>query len=200
VQRPRWRFVPVPQDHGYAEHGNLLLGGETRPDKPLKSLRNLDMGPGPDNCLDLASQDKILSIVLSQMPLPFSLNAASFPSPELLDRLILYFLSVPFSSAGAWIYRSTFIPKQSRSEFVLAMAAAGAVLTPDSALRKLGFAMQEVVRHRLPAIFEADNTLIRDFGLHQHGGPDAHEPPQVENIVHCSEAARGDYMVPADKH
>ncbi|KAJ5843455.1 uncharacterized protein N7525_001196 [Penicillium rubens] len=153
------------------------------------SLRNLDMGPGPDNCLDLASQDKILSIVLSQMPLPFSLNAASFPSPELLDRLILYFLSVSFSSAGAWIYRSTFIPKQSRSEFVLAMAAAGAVLTPDSALRKLGFAMQEVVRHRLPAIFEADNTLIRDFGLHQHGGPDAHEPPQVENIVHCSETA-----------
>lgn len=47
------------------------------------------------------------------------------------------------------------------------MAAAGAVLTPDSALRKLGFAMQEVVRHRLPAVIEADNTLIRDLELHQ---------------------------------
>ncbi|KAL2814219.1 hypothetical protein BDW59DRAFT_178056 [Aspergillus cavernicola] len=167
VQRLRWRFVPAPQDHGYAEHGNLLLSGQAGPDTPPKSLRNLDMGPGPDNCLDLASRDKILSIVLSQMPQPFSLNAASFPSPELLDRLIRYFLTVPFSSAGAWIHRSTFTPKHSRPELLLAMAAAGAVLTPDSALRKLGFAMQEVVRHRLPAVFEADNTLIRDLELHQ---------------------------------
>ncbi|KAJ5505530.1 Zinc finger C2H2 [Penicillium expansum] len=167
VQRLRWRFVPVPQDHGYAEHGNLLLGGQVGPDTPPKSLRNLDMGPGPDNCLDLASRDKILSIMLSQMPQPFSLNAASFPSPELLDRLIRYFLTVPFSSAGAWIHRSTFTPNQSRSELLLAMAAAGAVLTPDLTLRKLGFAMQEVVRHRLPAVFEADNTLIRDLELHQ---------------------------------
>ena len=167
VQRLRWRFVPVTQDSGYAEHGNLLLGGQVGPDTPPKSLRNLDMGPGPDNCLDLASRDKILSIMLSQMPQPFSLNAASFPSPELLDRLIRYFLTVPFSSAGAWIHRSTFIPNKSRPELLLAMAAAGAVLTPDLTLRRLGFAMQEVVRHQLPAVFEADNTLIRDLELHQ---------------------------------
>ncbi|EKV04279.1 C6 transcription factor RegA [Penicillium digitatum] len=167
MQRLRWRFVPVPQDHGYAEHGNLLLSSQPGPDTPPKSLRNLDMGLGPDNCLDLASRDKILSIVLSQMPQPFSLNAASFPSPELLDRLIRYFLTVPFSSAGAWIHRSTFTPKKSRPELLLAMAAAGAVLTPDPPLRKLGFAMQEVVRHRLPAAFEADNTLVRDLELHQ---------------------------------
>ncbi|KAJ5211098.1 Zinc finger C2H2 [Penicillium cf. griseofulvum] len=167
VQRLRWRFVPVPQDHGYAEHGNLLLSGQAGPDTPLKSLRNLEMGPGPDNCLDLASRDKILSIVLSQMPQPFSLNAASFPSPELLDRLIRYFFTVPFSSASAWIHRSTLIPKQARSELLLAMAAAGAILTPDSALQKLGFAMQEVVRHRLSTVFESDNTLIRDLELHQ---------------------------------
>ncbi|KAJ5978942.1 Zinc finger C2H2 [Penicillium viridicatum] len=167
MQRLRWRFVPVPQDHGYAEHGNLLLGAEAGPDTPPNSLRNLDMGSGADNCLDLASRDKIFSIVLSQMPQPFSLNAASFPSPELLDRLIRYFLTVPFSNAGAWIHRSTFTPKKARSELLLAMAAAGAVLTPDSALRKLGFAMQEVVRHRFTPVFEADNTLIRDLELHQ---------------------------------
>ncbi|KAF4766194.1 hypothetical protein HAV15_010239 [Penicillium sp. str.  len=167
MQRLRWRFVPATQDHGYAEHGNLLLGDQVGPDTSPKSLRNLDMGPGPENCLDLASRDKILSIMLSQMPQPFSLNAASFPSPELLDRLIRYFLTVPFSSAGAWIHRSTFTPNQSRPELLLAMAAAGAVLTPDLTLRKLGFAMQEVVRHRLPAVFEADNTLIRDLELHQ---------------------------------
>ena len=47
------------------------------------------------------------------------------------------------------------------------MAAAGAVLTPDSAFRNLGFAMQEVVRRRLPGVCEADNTLIWDLELHQ---------------------------------
>lgn len=167
VQRLRWRFVPVPQDHGYAEHGNLLLSGQVGSHSPPTSLRDVDMGPGPDNCLDLASRDKIMSIALSQMPQSFSLNAASFPSPELLDRLIRYFLSVPFSTAGAWIHRSTFIPRHSRSELLLAMAAAGAVLTPDSALQKLGFAMQEVVRHRLSTVFEADNTRIRDLELLQ---------------------------------
>ncbi|KAL4864251.1 hypothetical protein BDV12DRAFT_201290 [Aspergillus spectabilis] len=168
VQRIRWRFVPAPHDHGYAEHGNLLLNEQCESATTPQSLRGLGMGPGPDNnSLDLSSRDKILSIVLSQMPQPFSLNAASFPSPELLDRLIRYFLTVPFSTAGAWIHRSTFSPKKSRPELLLAMAAAGAVLTPDSALRKLGFAMQEVVRHQLPTMFEADNTLIRDLELHQ---------------------------------
>jgi hypothetical protein len=47
------------------------------------------------------------------------------------------------------------------------MAAAGAVLTPDPSLRKLGFAMQEVVRLQLPSVFEGNNTTIRDLHLHQ---------------------------------
>ncbi|KAL3462039.1 hypothetical protein BJX64DRAFT_288781 [Aspergillus heterothallicus] len=166
-QRIRWRFVPAPQDNGYAEHGNLLLSNQAGTDATPQSLRDLEMGPGPDDSVDLASRDKILSIVLSQMPPPFSMNAASFPSPELLDRLIRYYLTVPFSNPDEWIHRPTFTAKGSPPELLLAMAAAGAVLTPDSALRKLGFAMQEVLRHQLPAVFEGDNTLIRQLELHQ---------------------------------
>ncbi|KAL2844813.1 hypothetical protein BJY01DRAFT_263779 [Aspergillus pseudoustus] len=166
-QRIRWRFVPAPQDNGYAEHGNLLLNNQTGADATPQSLRDLEMGPGPDDSVDLASRDKILSIVLSQMPHPFSLNAASFPSPELLDRLIRYYLSVPSSNPDVWIHPPTFTTKGSPPELLLAMAAAGAVLTPDPALRRLGFAMQEVLRHQLPAVFEGDNTLIRQLELHQ---------------------------------
>ncbi|KAL2812179.1 hypothetical protein BJX63DRAFT_397190 [Aspergillus granulosus] len=166
-QRIRWRFVPAPQDNGYAEHGNLLLSNQTGTDATPQSLRDLAMGPVPDDCVDLASRDKILSIVLRQMPHPFSMNAASFPSPELLDRLIRYYVSVPFTNPDVWIHQPTFSAKESPPELVLAMAAAGAVLTPDSALRKLGFAMQEVLRHQLAAVFEGDNTLIGRLELHQ---------------------------------
>lgn len=167
VERLRWRFVPVSQDHGFSEHGNLLLDGQTGEESTPQSLRSVRVESTSTERVDLSLRDKILSIVLSQMPQPLSHAIASFPSHELLDRLIVYFLTIPISSAGSWFHRPTFNVKQARPELLLAMAAAGAVLTPDSALRKLGFAMQEVVRHQLPTVFEADNTLIRDLELQQ---------------------------------
>ncbi|KAL2815096.1 hypothetical protein BJX63DRAFT_420470 [Aspergillus granulosus] len=165
--RIKWRFVPASQDNGYAENGNLLLSGQSGADNTPQSLRDLNIGPGPNDSVDLVSRDKILGIALSQMPLPVSPNAASFPSPELLDRLIRYYLTAPFSDPHVWIHQPTFTIKGSPPELVLAMAAAGAVLTPDSALRKLGFAMQEVLRLQLVATFERDNTLIKQLELHQ---------------------------------
>jgi hypothetical protein len=47
------------------------------------------------------------------------------------------------------------------------MAAYGAVLTPDRSLRKLGYALQEIVRNHLPTLFEGDNTTIQDLELQQ---------------------------------
>lgn len=169
TQRIRWRFVPVARDNGYAEHGNLLLSGQNGHNATPQSLLHVQPCPDSDygDCVTLASRDKILSIVLGQMPKPFLLNAASFPSPELLDRLTRYYLSAPFASPHEWIHRGTFSVKACRSELLLAMAAAGALLTPDSALRKLGFAMQEVLRHQLPAVYESDNTMIKDLELQQ---------------------------------
>ncbi|KAL2842303.1 hypothetical protein BJX68DRAFT_278425 [Aspergillus pseudodeflectus] len=166
-QRIRWRFVPAAQDNGYAEHANLLLSGQNGHDATPQSLLNMEVGPHHGDCVNLASRDKILSMVLSQMPKPFLLNAASFPSPELLDRLIRYYLTVPFASPRQWIHQGTFSAKTCRPELLLAMAAAGAVLTPDPALRKLGYAMQAVLRHELPAVYEGDNTLIKDLELQQ---------------------------------
>ncbi|KAL4798793.1 hypothetical protein BDV19DRAFT_402143 [Aspergillus venezuelensis] len=167
-KRIRWRFVPTSQDTGYAEHGNLLLSpSEAGPDANSQRLRNVEIDLCPDDMLDLSSRDKLLSIVLGQMPRPLSLDAAAFPSPELLDRLIRYYVTAPFSDAQLFIHRHTFSVKRSRPELLLAIAAAGAVLTPDLTLQKLGFAMQEVLRHQLPAVFEGDNTLINDLELQQ---------------------------------
>ncbi|KAL4816049.1 hypothetical protein BDW67DRAFT_191207 [Aspergillus spinulosporus] len=169
MQHLRWRFVPAPQDHGYCEHENLLLPT----DASTSTLTPQEINEGNSSLcatepsLDLSSRDKILGIVLSQMKHPISAVLSSFPSVQLLDSLIRYYLTAPFSSAHSWIHRGTFSPQKLCPELLLAMAAAGAVLTPDPALRKLGFAMQEVVRLQLPSVFEGNNTTIRDLHLHQ---------------------------------
>ncbi|KAL3434262.1 hypothetical protein BDV09DRAFT_196055 [Aspergillus tetrazonus] len=169
MQRLRWRFIPDPRDHGYCEHENLLLpNGATGapslatgiPQEPHDRLSDCES-------IDIHNRDKILGIVLNQMKQPISAVLSSFPSVELLGGLIRYYLTSPFSAASTWIHRPTFQPKQACPELLLAMAAAGAVLTPDPALRKLGFAMQEVVRLQLPTVFEGNNATIRDLHLHQ---------------------------------
>ncbi|KAL4770127.1 hypothetical protein BDW60DRAFT_209313 [Aspergillus nidulans var. acristatus] len=169
MQNLRWRFVPAPQDHGYCEHENLLLptdaSASTLTPQEIDEANSSPCATEPS--LDLSSRDKILGIVLSQMKHPISAVLSSFPSVQLLDSLIRYYLTAPFSSAHSWIHRGTFSPQKVCPELLLAMAAAGAVLTPDPALRKLGFAMQEVVRLQLPSVFEGNNTTIRDLHLHQ---------------------------------
>ncbi|CRG83450.1 hypothetical protein PISL3812_00801 [Talaromyces islandicus] len=161
-----WRFVPTSGDHGFCEHDNLLLPPKVASHPTPESLVEPDSRSTPER-LDLSSRDKILSIAVGQLKHPISRAVSSFPSVELLDSLIQYYLTAPFSTGNMWFHRASFTPKTLRPELLLAMAAAGAVLTPDSTLRKLGFAMQEVVRHQLQIIFEDDNTLIRETELHQ---------------------------------
>lgn len=161
-----WRFVPTSEDNGFCEHDNLLLPPKVASHPTPESLVDLDSRSTLER-LDLSSRDKILSIAVSQLKQPISRAVSSFPSVELLDSLIQYYLTAPFSTGSTWFHRASFTPKMLRPELLLAMAAAGAVLTPDSTLRKLGFAMQEVVRHQLQITFEDDNTLIREAELHQ---------------------------------
>lgn len=164
----RWtgHFIPAPQDHAYAEHAHLSLPAEVASHESPQSLLNFEKRMTAER-LEFTSRDKILGIILSQVKPPVARAVSSFPSGELLDCLIQYFLSVPFSGASTWVHGAGFQPKKTRPELLLAMAAAGAVLTPDNSLRKLGFAMHEVVRNYLPTVFEGDNTTIRDLELHQ---------------------------------
>lgn len=161
-----WRFVPTSEDHGFCEHDNLLLPPKAASNPTPESLVDLDSRSTRER-LDLSSRDKILSIAVSQLKQPISRAVSSFPSVELLDNLIQYYLTAPFSTGNMWFHRASFTPRMIRPELLLAMVAAGAVLTLDPTLRKLGFAMQEVVRHQLQIIFEGDNTLIRETELHQ---------------------------------
>lgn len=167
LQDSIWRFVPDRQDHGYAEHPNLSLPATENTEGGHERRVEFDRRATTEK-LDLASRDQIIAIVLSQvtphMPRsPFS----RFPNVDLLDSLLQYFLRASFSGASTWFHAASFSPKACRPELLTVMAAAGAVLTPDIALRKLGFAIQEVVRIHLPTIFESDNTEIRHLELSQ---------------------------------
>ncbi|KAF9696745.1 hypothetical protein EKO04_005701 [Ascochyta lentis] len=161
-----WRFVPAPGVHGYSEQGDLSIPTQDQiagtPESLVEVRRRATTGK-----LDSAARDKILAIIFSQVRSHILPALSAFPSVLLLDKLIQFFLAGPTPSARNWIHTASFVPGKARPELLLAMAAAGAVLTPDRSLRKLGFAMQEVVRNHAPTVWEADNMLVRDLEMSQ---------------------------------
>ncbi|QGA20917.1 hypothetical protein EYB26_008627 [Talaromyces marneffei] len=161
-----WRFIPAPQDHGLAEHDNLLLPDQPESSPTPQSLVEVEHRTTAEK-LDLSSRDKILGIFLRQMKQPNISHPLSFPSIELLDSFIQYYLTAPFSNARSWLHLPTVNFKKTRPELLLGLAAAGAVIAPDLSLRKLGYAMHEVMRIQLTAAVEEDNTAARNLEMHQ---------------------------------
>ncbi|KAF2648384.1 hypothetical protein K491DRAFT_772062 [Lophiostoma macrostomum CBS 122681] len=166
IHQTLWRFVPVPGNHAYAEQGNLSLPSQDLIVGTPESFADVSRRATSER-LDAVARDRVLAILLSQVQSHILPALSAFPSTMLLDKLIQFFLAGPLPTARTWIHTATFRPNKARPELLLAMAAAGAVLTPDRSLRKLGFAMQEVVRNHIPTIFEADNTLVRDLEMVQ---------------------------------
>lgn len=89
--------------------------------------------------------------------------ASAFPSIELLDGLIQYFLSSPSHDAPMWFHLPTFSPSKLKPELLASIASAGAASIPDASLRKLGYALHEASRMGQSRTFEDDNTAIRDL-------------------------------------
>lgn len=69
-----------------------------------------------------------------------------FPSTELLDSLIHDFFIHQRSEIDSWIHEPTMDLNQESPEMILALAAAGAVLSNVEAIQRLGYAMLEVAR------------------------------------------------------
>jgi hypothetical protein len=139
-----WHFRPNSKDHVAAEQHNLslhttsnLVPPETRISLPKRATEKLTA----------STRDKVLAMVLERCrPENISKAVASFPSVELLDVLLQYCLTSPVSQADVFLHLPTFNPNKKRPELLAAVIAYGAVLTGDSALTKLGLAIQECVR------------------------------------------------------
>ncbi|KAF2192018.1 hypothetical protein K469DRAFT_732066 [Zopfia rhizophila CBS 207.26] len=169
-RRSVWRYLPQSSLHfGAAEESNLALpeaergNSHSHPEHRINSHRR-----AIQEYLSQVTRDKILAFVLG------TCNAANvprivsaFPSVELLDSLLQYFLTSRSHGAKHWLHFPTFSPSRVRPALLAVIIAAGAVLTPDTPLRKLGFALQEASRLSLANTFEEDNSVIRDLQMLQ---------------------------------
>ncbi|KAJ1323511.1 DNA binding [Microdochium nivale] len=164
-----WKFQPGAGDHGGAEEHNLSLpaGEDGQPSSTAASriTRSQRLKTTP---LSLNARDKILTLIVDNCrPENLSRAVASFPSIELLDALIHFYLSSPIVRSSSFLHIPSFNPNEKKAELLAAMAAAGAVLTSDPALIKLGSAIQECARHAVPKHWERDNSTTRDLELSQ---------------------------------
>ncbi|KAL1957491.1 hypothetical protein VTO42DRAFT_5954 [Malbranchea cinnamomea] len=161
-----WRYNPRPLQSGAQERENLPvpIGNHEGAAVGVKISRR-----HTSESLPQTARDRLLAMFLSTCkPTKMTRLALSFPSVELLDNLLQYFLTSPFSSALSWLHFPTLSPAKIKSPELLAgMIAAGAVLTPDATLIKLGYAFQEAVRSYLPLVFEEDNSKIRELHVLQ---------------------------------
>ncbi|KAK3112685.1 hypothetical protein LTR53_010766 [Teratosphaeriaceae sp. CCFEE 6253] len=154
-----WRFRPLSKDSGSAEQGNLSLPTPTT----LDIDRRVNCEP-----LSQTSRDKVLAMILSTCkPNSIPRAVACFPSISLLDSLFQFSLTSPGSHAKHWIHAPTLLAGQTRPEMLAAIIAAGAVLTPDASIRKVGYAIQEAIRTAVQVQVEEDNTLMRDLQIMQ---------------------------------
>ena len=154
-----WRFRPLSKDSGSAEQANLSLPTPTSLDIDERVTREP---------ITQTARDKILAMILSTCtPKSAPRAVACFPSVSLLDSLFQFSLTSPGSHAKHWIHAPTLLAGQSRPEVLAAIIAAGAVLTPDAAIRKVGYAIQEAIRTAVQVQVEEDNTLMRDLQIMQ---------------------------------
>ncbi|KAF4980018.1 hypothetical protein FZEAL_3880 [Fusarium zealandicum] len=168
-QNSHWRFRPNAKDHAGAEEHYLAIPSVT-PDYPSPESRvSLDTETRV-TCAKLGgpARDRILMMVVNSCQSDnLSKAVASFPSAELLDTLLQYYLTSPVTHAVSFLHAASFDPNEKRPELVAAMVASGAVLTSDATLSKLGYAIQECLRMAISKLWEHDNTLVRDLQLSQ---------------------------------
>ncbi|TKX22927.1 fungal specific transcription factor domain-containing protein 36 [Elsinoe australis] len=150
-----WRFRPVSKD---TAPNNLLVPAT---DTSKRFLVERRVTP---ETLPYTIRDQILAMIITAGA--DNRSVLSFPSVELLDSLLQYFLTNGPSSTDL-IHVPTFLPSHKRYELCAAMISAGAASAPDTALRKLGLVIQEAIRIAVPKKLETDNSLIRDIQMLQ---------------------------------
>ncbi|KAF2856663.1 C6 transcription factor-like protein RegA [Plenodomus tracheiphilus IPT5] len=156
-----WRYLPQPnKDYSGAEQANLAFAD----DKEGNRRSHITQRRVIVEKLHRVSRDRLMALVLGTCsPENVRRIASAFPSIELLDGLIQYFLTSPSLDAQSWLHLPTFSPSRISPELLACIVSAGAATTPDIPLRKLGFALHEASRVGQSRAFEEDNTAIRDL-------------------------------------
>ncbi|EMD89583.1 hypothetical protein COCC4DRAFT_159085 [Bipolaris maydis ATCC 48331] len=155
-----WRYLPQSSRNASAEQVNLAFSDAERDSRRAHIAQRRVV----TEKLPRVSRDRLMALVLGTCtPENVKKIASAFPSVELLDGLIQYFLTSPSLDALTWFHLPTFSPSKLNPELLASIASAGAATIPDSSLRKLGYALHEASRMGQSRSFEEDNTAIRDL-------------------------------------
>ncbi|KAL5001012.1 hypothetical protein BDV10DRAFT_199585 [Aspergillus recurvatus] len=157
-------WKPVHSDHAFADQNDLSVPKSI--DSPEASAQSRQqilserLSPG--------SRDLIFGMVLqTSQRANLTRIGKSFPSTELLDSLIQDFFAYQAQQVDSWIHGPTFQPNEESPDMVGIVAAAAAVKSSIPTIRKLGYALMEVVRLQMSLKYENDNTTIRDLRASQ---------------------------------
>ncbi|KAF2132057.1 hypothetical protein P153DRAFT_373883 [Dothidotthia symphoricarpi CBS 119687] len=157
-----WRYLPQRNQNYVAQEQHNLAFADAHKDNGRRA--HITQRRVVAEKLNRSSRDRLLALVLGACgPANVQRIASAFPSVELLDSLIQYFLTSPSIDAQSWFHLPTFSPSKLSPHLLACTIATAAATTPDVPLRKLGFAMHEAARIALSSAFEYDNTAIRDF-------------------------------------
>lgn len=139
-------WTPHPEDSSMMERQNL--GAPKNVDSMPLFTESKKVLQEP---LSLNARDRILGMVLETCPQSTSsCIIASFPSAEFLINCIQYYFGRRHEEQiDSYIHLPTLRPDDQRAELLGMLAGAGAVCTASSVVRKLGYALQEAVRHAI---------------------------------------------------
>lgn len=152
-----WLWTPQQGERTQAEHANLSI-----PVEAFISMEREGLGRPPFQPLGQTARDRILAAVLGTCESSMTSGVvSSFPSAELLTVLIHKWMIYHRSQIDTWYHFGNFDPNNEPPEILLGMIAAGASLSKNPRLRKLGYAFQEAARAVQSSGFEGDNRNIR---------------------------------------
>nr|AAT65713.1 putative transcription factor [Aspergillus flavus] len=161
---PLSNWTPRSEDNAYMDQQYLSV--------PKHLDRSISSGTAEarvfSECLSKESRDKVFSIFVQVCQRrDFGRMMHYFPSAELLDSLIQDYFLHQRSEIDSWIHESTIDLNQESPEMIIALAAAGAVLSPVNAIQRLGYALLEIARLELSSKYENDNTYTRNLRQQQ---------------------------------
>jgi hypothetical protein len=160
-----WCWTPVRTDTGSIEQHNLIVQPSEMSSPGTQFAQAMCFNT---DSLDSVARDKIVAMVLSTTSRSsFAKVMSSFPSVDLLNNLVHFFLASHVAQSDTWIHVPTLRIGRSRAELLGSIISAGAVLSTSPTIRKLGFAIHEAVRQALPKVCEDNNSMTRDLGLLQ---------------------------------
>lgn len=155
-----WQWTPAQHDHGYAEQLKISLPPGVDVPKTCLAFGAERVQP----CVSQTSRGRIIAMILGTCQQhSFSRVVSSFPSADLLTKLLHNFMDFHSRMSDYWSHLPRIQPDQFRPELLAIMIASGAVLSGVQAIRKLGSALQEAVRLAIP-------KLVRIF-CHPKGKP-----------------------------